>query len=242
MKRFLLIASALFCGFLSLSAQEDKKDVRKGNSLFKKDNYKDAEICYRKALVKDSTSFAATYDLASSLYMQKDYEGAANTLEKASSQAPESAYADRYYFNRGNVDLQKQDYKAAVDDFKQSLLLNPGDIQAKESYIYAKKMLEQEQNQQNQNQQGQDNQDNQDNQEGQDQQDKDGQQDQNQQNQDGQQPQEDRQSAQQPQSKISPQQAQQMIKAIQAKEKETKEKVEKAKAQQEASRQKEKNW
>lgn len=239
MKRFLLIASALFCGFLSLSAQEDKKDVRKGNSLFKKDNYKDAEICYRKALVKDSTSFAATYDLASSLYMQKDYEGAANTLEKASSQAPESAYADRYYFNRGNVDLQKQDYKAAVDDFKQSLLLNPGDIQAKESYIYAKKMLEQEQNQQNQNQQGQDNQDNQ---EGQDQQDKDNQQNQDQQNQDGQQPQEDRQSAQQPQSKISPQQAQQMIKAIQAKEKETKEKVEKAKAQQEASRQKEKNW
>ena len=226
MKRFLLIASALFCGFLSLSAQEDKKDVRKGNSLFMKDNYKDAEICYRKALVKDSTSFAATYDLASSLYMQKDYEGAANTLEKASSQAPESAYADRYYFNRGNVDLQKQDYKAAVDDFKQSLLLNPGDIQAKESYIYAKKMLEQEQNQQNQNQQGQDNQ------EGQDQQDKDNQQNQDQQDQDG----------QQPQSKISPQQAQQMIKAIQAKEKETKEKVEKAKAQQEASRQKEKNW
>ncbi|MGM9753033.1 MAG: tetratricopeptide repeat protein [Candidatus Cryptobacteroides sp.] len=237
MKRFLLIASALFCGFLSLSAQEDKKEVRKGNSLFKKDNYKDAEICYRKALVKDSTSFAATYDLASSLYMQKDYEGAANTLEKAASQAPESACADRYYFNRGNVDLQKQDYKAAVDDFKQSLLLNPGDIQAKESYIYAKKMLEQEQNQQNQDQQGQDNQ------EGQDQQDKDNQQNQEQQqNQDGQQPQEDRQSAQQPQSKISPQQAQQMIKAIQAKEKETKEKVEKAKAQQEASRQKEKNW
>lgn len=238
MKRVLLISLALFCGFLSLSAQEDKKEVRRGNSLFKKDNYKDAEIFYRKALVKDSTSFAATYDLASSLYMQKDYEGALNILDKASSQVEESAYAGDYYFNRGNMDLQKQDYKAAVEDFKQSLLKNPGDIKAKESYIYAKKMLQQEQNQQGQDQQEQDQNQNQD--QNQDQQNQD--QQQNRQNQDKSQNDQQHGEQQPQQSQISPQQAQQMIKAIQAKEKETKEKVEKAKAQQESSRQKDKNW
>lgn len=231
MNRFFSIVLCVLLSGASLFAQEDKKDVRRGNKDYRKSNFKEAEIDYRKALLKDSTSFAATYDLANALYSQKDYEGAANTLEKLSKSAPESQYADRYYFNKGNVSLQKKDYKTAVDDFKQALLRDPGDLQAKESYIYAKKMLENQENggegesnkdQQNQDQQNQDQQQNQ--------QPSDGQQDK----------QEGKGQAQQQQ--ISAQQAQQILKAIQAKEKETQEKVEKAKAQNEKSRQKDKNW
>lgn len=226
MNRFFSIVLCVLLSGASLFAQEDKKDVRRGNKDYRKSNFKEAEIDYRKALLKDSTSFAATYDLANALYSQKDYEGAANTLEKLSKSAPESQYADRYYFNKGNVSLQKKDYKTAVDDFKQALLRDPGDLQAKESYIYAKKMLENQENggegESNKDQQNQDQQ--------QDQQPSDGQQD----KQEG--------EGQTQQQQISAQQAQQILKAIQAKEKETQEKVEKAKAQNEKSRQKDKNW
>lgn len=231
MNRFFSIVLCVLLSGASLFAQEDKKDVRRGNKDYRKSNFKEAEIDYRKALLKDSTSFAATYDLANALYSQKDYEGAANTLEKLSKSAPESRYADRYYFNKGNVSLQKKDYKTAVDDFKQALLRDPGDLQAKESYIYAKKMLENQENggegesnkdQQNQDQQNQDQQ-------------------QNQQPSDGQQDKQEGEGQAQ-QQQISAQQAQQILKAIQAKEKETQEKVEKAKAQNEKSRQKDKNW
>lgn len=227
MNRFFSIVLCVLLSGASLFAQEDKKDVRRGNKDYRKSNFKEAEIDYRKALLKDSTSFAATYDLANALYSQKDYEGAANTLEKLSKSAPESQYADRYYFNKGNVSLQKKDYKTAVDDFKQALLRDPGDLQAKESYIYAKKMLENQENggegESNKDQQNQD-------QQNQDQQPSDGQQD----KQEG--------EGQAQQQQISAQQAQQILKAIQAKEKETQEKVEKAKAQNEKSRQKDKNW
>ena len=231
MNRFFSIVLCVLLSGASLFAQEDKKDVRRGNKDYRKPNFKEAEIDYRKALLKDSTSFAATYDLANALYSQKDYEGAANTLEKLSNSAPESQYADRYYFNKGNVSLQKKDYKTAVDDFKQALLRDPGDLHAKESYIYAKKMLENQENggegesnkdQQNQDQQNQDQQ-------------------QNQQPSDGQQDKQEGEGQAQ-QQQISVQQAQQILKAIQAKEKETQEKVEKAKAQNEKSRQKDKNW
>lgn len=232
MNRFFSIVLCVLLSGASLFAQEDKKDVRRGNKDYRKSNFKEAEIDYRKALLKDSTSFAATYDLANALYSQKDYEGAANTLEKLSKSAPESQYADRYYFNKGNVSLQKKDYKTAVDDFKQALLRDPGDLQAKESYIYAKKMLENQENggegESNKDQQNQDQQQNQE--QNQDQQPSDGQQD----KQEG--------EGQTQQQQISAQQAQQILKAIQAKEKETQEKVEKAKAQNEKSRQKDKNW
>ncbi len=226
MNRFFSIVLCVLLSGASLFAQEDKKDVRRGNKDYRKSNFKEAEIDYRKALLKDSTSFAATYDLANALYSQKDYEGAANTLEKLSKSAPESQYADRYYFNKGNVSLQKKDYKTAVDDFKQALLRDPGDLQAKESYIYANKMLENQENggegESNKDQQNQDQQ-------------------QNQQPSDGQQDKQEGEGQAQ-QQQISAQQAQQILKAIQAKEKETQEKVEKAKAQNEKSRQKDKNW
>jgi len=226
MNRFFSIVLCVLLSGASLFAQEDKKDVRRGNKDYRKSNFKEAEIDYRKALLKDSTSFAATYDLANALYSQKDYEGAANTLEKLSNSAPESQYADRYFFNKGNVSLQKKDYQTAVDDFKQALLRDPGDLQAKESYIYAKKMLENQENggegESNKDQQNQDQQ-------------------QNQQPSDGQQDKQEGEGQEQ-QQQISVQQAQQILKAIQAKEKETQEKVEKAKAQNEKSRQKDKNW
>lgn len=228
MNRFFSIVLCVLLSGASLFAQEDKKDVRRGNKDYRKSNFKEAEIDYRKALLKDSTSFAATYDLANALYSQKDYEGAANTLEKLSNIAPESRYADRYFFNKGNVSLQKKDYQTAVDDFKQALLRDPGDLQAKESYIYAKKMLENQEN----GGEGESNKD---------QQNKDQQQNQDQQPSDGQQDKQEGEGQAQ-QQQISVQQAQQILKAIQAKEKETQEKVEKAKAQNEKSRQKDKNW
>ena len=137
---------------LPLSAQEDKKEVRSGNRMLRNRNYNEAEINFRKGLVKDSTSFISSYDLASSLYLQKDYDNAAKALERVEAQLPDSEYADRWHFNKGNIALQQQDWQTAVEAFKQALLLNPGDLEAKESYIYAKKKLEDQQNQQDQNQ------------------------------------------------------------------------------------------
>ena len=238
----IIAAFAALVLVLPLSAQQEKREVRSGNRAFRSKNYNEAEIDYRKGLVKDSTSFISAYDLASSLYMQKDYENAARTLDKVADQLPQSEYASRWYFNKGNIALQQQDYKTAVDAFKQALLLDPEDLQAKESYIYAKEKLKDRQDGQNQQQDGQNQQDNQNQQDDQNKQN-----DQNQQDDQNQQPQPQPNDDQQPQQdpagqQISPQQAQQMPKAIQAKEKETQEKVEKAKAQQAQTRRKENNW
>ena len=233
-----------------LSAQIDRREVRKGNREFKKENYKEADIEYRKALVKDSLSMAANYNLAGNLFRQEDLEQASKVLDRIKEVAPESAYAADYYYNAGDVAIGMKNWQAAVDALKQSLLRNPGDLEAKENYIYAKKMLEnQQQQQQNQNndQQNQDqNQDqqnqNQDQNKDQNQDNQDQNQDQQDQNKDQDQNQNQNQQQQGQQPKITPQAAQQMLQAIQAKEKETQDKVNKEKAKALNSRQKEKNW
>ena len=236
---YIILAFALLLASISAAAQTDRREVRSGNRQFRKENFTRAEIDYRKALVKDSSSFAASYDLANSLYRQNNFEEAGKTLEKVKDIAPMNPNSSDYYYNLGNVACQKKDWQAAVDAYKQSLLRNPADVDAKENYIYAKQMLKnqgggggndknnqnQDQNQQNQNQ----NQDQNKNQ-------------QNQQNQQNQNQNQNQQQGQQGQGKISPQQAQQMLSAIQAKEKETQDKVNKEKAALLKSKQKEKNW
>lgn len=223
---FLLSAGATF-------AQPDRSEVRRGNRDFRKGDMKEAEIDYRKALVKDSSSVAANYNLANTLYKMGDMEQAAKVYDNIRETAPESEIAAGWHYNRGNVASERKDWQTAVDSYRQSLLLNPSDIDAKENYIYAKEMLKNQQNQQNQQDQ-------------QDQQDRNkddgdnGQQNQSPQDRDGDEDRDEGRGNREPE--ITPQAAQQMLQAIQAKEKETQEKVKKEKAALLKSRQKEKNW
>lgn len=248
--RNIVAVMTMLCALsLTVSAQVDRHDVRAGNRKFRKGDWKAADISYRKALVKDSTSVPANFNLANTLYRTENYDEAAKTMEKIKDSAPSSANAADYFYNVGDIAIAKKDWQGAVTAFKESLLRNPGDLEAKENYIYAKKMLENQQNGGGGN--GQDNQDNQQNKD-----DKKGQGDQNQdqnkdknqnQNDQNNQPQQNNQNNQGGQQdgqqmKISPQQAQQMLRAIQAKEKETQDKVNKEKAEALKSRQKEKNW
>ena len=240
------------------AGQEDKRDVRRGNRNYRKSEFAEAEINYRKGLVKDTLSVPANYNLASSLYRQNKAKEALEVLQKQSVKelAADSQYGADYFYNLGDAAIAMEDWQTAVDALEQSLLRNPGDMNAKENYIYAKKKLEQQQQQQQQQQNDQNQNDKNQNDQNQDQQNKDNKdqqddnkdqnKDQNKNQQDQNKDQQDRnkdnkdQQGQQP--KISPQAAQQMLQAIQAKEKETQEKVKKEKAAALQSRQKERNW
>ena len=251
MRKYLTLILLLFVG-VTASGQVDRKDVRRGNRQFKKAEYGDADISYRKGLNADSTSVASAYNLGNNLYRQGNYAEAGKYYQQALRHLPETKNLKKRdaegfdtYFNIGDAALQQKQYRAAMEAFAQALIINPDDMEAKENYVYARKMLEnnpdgggggnndqnqdQNQDQQDQNQDQNQNQDNQDQNKDQQDQNKDkDQQDQGQQPYSG--------------SEISPQQAQQMLQAIQAKEKETQDKVNKEKAAVLKSRQKEKNW
>lgn len=264
MRNSLLAVLLLFCS-LSVFAQADRSDVRAGNRKYRHRQYKEAEIDYRKALDKDSTSLTARYDLASSLYRQEDYEGAARTL----SGSPTPLVPAKYYYNAGNTAAKLKDWRQAVNMYKMALLMDPSDMDAKENYVYARKMLgdipdmeqpspypypypypdqeppqdqDQDEDQDEDQDQNQD-QDQQNQDQNQDQQDQN--QDQQNQNQDqqgqGRQNQEERRNG--PSDQMSPKQMQQMLQAIRDQEKNTQDKVNREKAaMQEKSRHKEKNW
>ena len=250
MKKIYLVLFLMLACSATMLAQVDRREVRSGNRAFKKGDWLKSEIDYKKALLKDSTSAAASYNLANALYREENYAEAQKYAKASLDSLSRSPRAADAYYNNGDIYLQQRSWSEAIEAFKASLRLNPGDMDAKSNLAYAQKMLENEQQQQDQNQDGgQDNQDqnkdqNQD--QNQDQNKDDQNQDQNQnqnQNQPQDQPQDNQdqgQNGQQP--KITPEAAQQMLEAIQAKEDETQEKVKKEKAAALGSRKKEKNW
>ena len=238
LRYIIVVLSLLAC--LPAMSQTDRREVRKGNREFRRGDWRSADISYRKALLKDSTSFAANYNLASNQYRQGNVEEAAAQMKKIAQAAPMSPDATDYYFNVGDYALAARDWNGAIDAFKQVLLRHPEDMEAKENLAYAQKMKQDEEQDKDNQDQDQDN-ENQDNGDSRDNQDQDNQdQDQNQDDRNQDRNRDDRRQDQD--MKISPQQAQQMLQAIQAREKETQEKVRKAEAEAVKSRQKEKNW
>ena len=253
MCRRLIILLFLIAVAVPSFGQTDRKEVRHGNREFKKENYQNSEIDYKKALLKDSLSNAANFNLGNTYYRMGNYSEADRYYSAVSDSLDRAGQGAESYFNQGDSFLQQRNWQAAIEAFKNSLRRNPDDMDAKSNLAYAQKMLENEQQggggQNNQDQQNQDqndqNQDqNQDQNNDQNQDNQDQNQDQNQDNEDRNQDQQDQdsqgQSGEQP--KISPQAAQQMLQAIQEQEKQTQDKVNREKALKAKSKQKEKNW
>jgi flagellar motor protein MotB len=231
MRKTVIGILALLC--LSTAAFAQKADFRRGNRAFRKENYGQADIDYRKGLLKDSTQVKGRYNLAGNLYRQGSFDEAAKQMEAIPVDSLNvGAFESDVLFNKGDIAIARQDWQTAVNCFIQYLMVHPDDIAAKENYTYARYHLQnQDQNQkQDQDQNKDQNQDQQN-------QDQDQNQDQNQnQNKD------QRQQPQPQPEQLSPQQAQQLLQAIQDKEKQTQEKVDEKKAAVLKSRQKEKNW
>src|SRR5574344_1521577 len=226
-KRLFAVMLLLMMSGYQMYAQTDRKEIRAGNRLFDKRNYKEAEVSYRKALIKDSTSVPANYNLGNTLFRMGDFAGAEAAYSKmtdslAKVRIPFDVQKERnkrgksalnnnlqaadYFYNLGNASLSQKKYQEAVEAYKNSLRRNPQDMEAKTNLAYAqKKLQDQQKNNQNKGNNDQNRDQNRDNNKN------------NQNNGNG----------QTPPPKITPQAAEQMLQAMQDKENQTQEKEKK---------------
>lgn len=120
------------------------------------EKYQNAEVQYLKGMEKTANYEDANYNYGNALYRQEKYEDAAAAYQKvATHQESSKSLKAKAYHNMGNSYLKAEKYKESIDAYKESLKMNPKDMDTKYNLEYAKKKLIQQQNQQNQNQQQQ---------------------------------------------------------------------------------------
>jgi tetratricopeptide (TPR) repeat protein len=229
--------------------QEERKFIREGYKAYQEENFSEAEIGFRKAEEANKDSYIARYNTSAALYQQEKLEESGERFAELMNETSDPAEQAKLMHNMGNVMLESEKYKEAVEAYKRSLKLNPADDDTRYNLAYAlEKLLEQQEQEQDQNQdqdqqddqeqnQDQENQENQDQQQ-QDQENED-QQDQQQQQQD--QEEQEAQEEEQQQQQLSKEEAERLLNAILQKEKDIKEEVDKKRAQQ-AKIKTEKDW
>ncbi len=138
---------------------------KQGNEAFAEGPYDQALVSYREAQGKAPELAEPYYNGSNALYRQEAYPEAGEQIKQALNQVESKSLAQNSHYNLGNVSYQTEEWEAAVQAYKQALLLDPDDHEAKYNLELALQQLQQQQQQQQQ-QQEQDPQDEQEQDEG----------------------------------------------------------------------------
>ena len=168
----------LFVGADSLSAQyhKERKLVREGNANFEKNNFNTSYNRYNEALEHDATNYEALYNRANAYHHLRRTNPQDSTLTAETTfRQYEAIAADTLLTkfqraevlrNLGESLFSEEKYEAALNAFRESLLLNPDDKETKYDYVLTKRIVDQkrqqpqQENEQNENNDQQQNQDN----------------------------------------------------------------------------------
>lgn len=137
------IVILLLLTFVSLSAvaQKESTNVKKGNEKYKKSDYLNAEVDYRRALGLNIQSFEARFNLGDAMYKQGKYQDAIQAYSQSVGLTKDKLKLASAQHNIGNAHIQLKEYDKSVEAYKQALLLNPKDNDTRYNLACAQALL-----------------------------------------------------------------------------------------------------
>ncbi len=174
--RYHKVVAAVVLTFVSqgVQAQTEKKmdrkvqkKIYKGNKEVEGKNFETADKLYSEVLEKQPDNPIANYNLATSKYLQKSAPDARANYTKSLQNTQDPAKKSKVHYNIGNTYMLEKNWDGAIEAYKQSLMLNPQDENARYNLAYAQKMKSNDKDKKNdpkddkqdQNQKPQDNKD-----------------------------------------------------------------------------------
>lgn len=148
----LILFMIISCMTIPVVAQEENVFIREGNRHYKSNKFTEAEIAYRKGLLKNSNSMEATYNLGNALFKQEKYAEALEQYQKIvpSDKIPKEKLAAVLH-NTGNALLMQQKVAQSIEAYKNSLKLNPKDDETRYNLALAQYLLRNQENNKDQN-------------------------------------------------------------------------------------------
>ena len=152
-----LILFVILLNTVVVFAQHPNDKIRKGNTAYKDSSYNYAEQLYREALMKDQSSYEASFNMADAIYKQERYSEANSLFKALSEKTDDKIKKSESYHNLGNSLLKEQKLDEAIEAYKNALRNNPKDLDTKHNLAYAMRMKNQSQEQEKEDQKEKDN-------------------------------------------------------------------------------------
>jgi tetratricopeptide (TPR) repeat protein len=129
-----------------MTAQKESADIRSGNKFYKSSKFTEAEIAYRKGLLKNKNSFIANYNLGNALFKQKKYAEALEQYNNALALQPkEKNKIAAAFHNTGNSLLVDNKIEESIKAYEKALKNNPKDNDTRYNLAYAQMLLKKQQ-------------------------------------------------------------------------------------------------
>ncbi len=139
---FLFISSASF-------AQNAKNEIIKGNEAYKKNNYNSAENSYRDALKIADNNPTASFNLGNTLYRKDNTDEAVEAFDNTIKNSSDNVTKENAYYNKGVAYQKAKKLPECIDAYKNALMLNPNDEDARQNLERALKLQQQHSNSSN---------------------------------------------------------------------------------------------
>ena len=124
--------------------QQEKEIIREGNDSYRKNNFEDAEIQYKKALEINPSYEKANYNLGNAIYQQDRFNEAVPMYDLVTKTTNDKMVKGENFHNIGNAMMKQKDYDKAIDSYKNALRNNPNDDETRYNLALAQKLRKKE--------------------------------------------------------------------------------------------------
>lgn len=124
--------------------QQEKEIIRDGNDFYRKNNFEDAEIQYKKALEINPRYEKANYNLGNAIYQQDRFNEAVPMYDMVTKTTEDKTVKGENFHNIGNAMMKQKDYNKAIDSYKNALRNNPNDDETRYNLALAQKLRKKE--------------------------------------------------------------------------------------------------
>lgn len=132
-KKVIVTGLSLFILCSTSFAQSAKNEIAKGNEAYKNNEYDKAEDLYKQAQKLDEKNTIASYNIGNTLYRKENIDEAVNSYNNTIKNSTENETKQKAFYNKGVAYQKANKLPECIVAYKNALLLNPADEDARQN-------------------------------------------------------------------------------------------------------------
>jgi Ca-activated chloride channel family protein len=132
-KNLIILSTVILFSPSLLKAQQVDEIIKKGNDLYKQQQYDPAKTAYDEALAKDSSNTIAKFNLANTAYRLAKPDDAIKSFDQLAAKYKTSDEKAKAWYNKGVVLSNQKRLEESIEAYKDALRQDPNDKDAREN-------------------------------------------------------------------------------------------------------------